>query len=212
MRRDEALAILAAHQEQLKDYGVKSLALFGSVARNEARPESDVDLLVEFSQPVDLFEFVRLQQYLEAMLDRPVDLGTPDSLKPQLREQVFKEIILAMPPRDWKLRVEDMLQAITEIQSFTEGMTFEDFQVDTKTVRAVICNISILGEAASTLPPEIQSRYLEIPWGQMRGIRNDVVVHEYFQVNLDILWKTIQERLPLLIPQLRELLESFDES
>jgi predicted nucleotidyltransferase len=50
MRRDEALAILTAHQEELKEYGVKSLAIFGSVARDEARPDSDVDLLVEFSQ------------------------------------------------------------------------------------------------------------------------------------------------------------------
>lgn len=211
MRRDEALAILAAHQEKLKEYGVKSLALFGSVARDEARPDSDVDLLVEFSQPIDLFEFVRLQQYLEAMLGRPVDLGTPDSLKPQLRDRVFKEIVLAMPPRDWKLRVEDMLQAITEIQKFTDGMSFEDFQADTKTVRAVMCNISILGEAVSALSPEIQSRYPEIPWSQMRGIRN-VVVHEYFQVNLDILWRTIQERLPPLMLQLRQLLASLDES
>lgn len=108
MRRDEALAILAAHQEKLKEYGVKSLALFGSVARDEARPDSDVDLLVEFSQPVDLFDFVRLQQYLEAMLGRPVDLGTPDSLKPQLCDRVFKEIVSAMPSRDSKLRVEDI--------------------------------------------------------------------------------------------------------
>lgn len=211
MRRNEALAILAAHQQELKEYGVKSLALFGSVARDEARPDSDVDLLVEFSQPVDLFEFVRLQQYLEAMLGRPVDLGTSDSLKPQLRERVFKEIVLAMPPRDWKLRVEDMLQAIAEIQGFTDGMTFEDFQTDTKTVRAVMCNISILGEAASALPPELMSRYPDIPWTQIRGIRN-VVVHEYFQVKLDILWRTIQERFPPLMQQLRDLLATLDES
>ena len=100
MRRDEALAILTAHQEELKEYGVKSLAIYWFLARDEARPDSDVDLLVEFSQPIDLFEFVRLQQYLEAMLGRPVDLGIRDSLKPQLREQVFKEIVLAMPPRN----------------------------------------------------------------------------------------------------------------
>lgn len=198
MRRDEALAILAAHQEQLKGFGVKSLALFGSVARDEASVDSDVDLLVEFSQPVDLFEFVRLQQYLQGMLGRPVDLGTPDSLKPQLREQVFKEVILAMPPRDSKLRVEDILQAIAEIKSFTEGMTFEDFQADTKTVRAVMCNITIMGEAASSIPPEIQTRYPEMPWAEMRGIRN-VIVQDYFQVNLDILWRTLQERLPPLV-------------
>lgn len=61
---------------------------------------------MEFSQPVDLFEFVRLQQYLEAMLGRPVDLGTPDSLKPQLRDRVFNEIVSAMPPRDGKLEIE----------------------------------------------------------------------------------------------------------
>lgn len=210
MRRNEALAILAAHQEQLKNFGVKSLALFGSVARDEASTDSDVDLLVEFSQPVDLFEFVRLQQYLERMLGRPVDLGTPDCLKPQLREQVFKDIVLAMPPRDWKLRVENILQAIAEIQSFTEGMTFEDFQADTKTVRAVMCNITIMGETASSIPPEIQTRYPEMPWGEMRGIRN-VIVHEYFQVNLNILWRTIQERLPPLVLQLRELLERIAE-
>lgn len=210
MRRSEALAILAAHQEHLKNFGVKSLALFGSVARDEASVDSDVDLLVEFSQPVDLFEFVRLQQYLEGMLGRPVDLGTLDCLKPQLREQVFKDILLAMPPRDWKLRVEDILQAIAEIQSFTSSMSFEDFQADTKTVRAVICDISIMGEAAANIPPEIQTRYPEIPWAEMRGIRN-VVVHEYFQVNLDILWRTIQQRLTPLMLQLHELLERIAE-
>lgn len=210
MRRGEALAILAAHQEQLKRFGVKSLALFGSVARNEAKPDSDVDLLVDFFQPVDLLEFVRLQQYLEEMLGKPVDLGTLDCLKPQLREQVFKDIVLAMPARDWKIRVEDILQAIAEIQSFTDGMTFEDFQADTKTVRAVMCNISIMGEAASSVPLEIQSRFSEIPWAEMRGIRN-VIIHEYFQVNLNILWRTIQQSFSPLVLQLSELLAQLDE-
>lgn len=210
MRRGEALAILAAHQDQLKCFGVKSLALFGSVARNEAKPDSDVDLLVDFSHPVDLFEFVRLQQYLEEMLGRAVDLGTLDCLKPQLREQVFKDIVLAMPARDWKIRVEDILQAIAEIQSFTDGMTFEDFQADTKTVRAVMCNISIMGEAASSVPLEIQSRFSEIPWAEMRGIRN-VIIHEYFQVNLNILWRTIQQSFSPLVLQLSELLAQLDE-
>ena len=96
MRRDEALAILSAHQEQLKGFGVKSLALFGSVARDEASADSDVDLLVEFEKPVGLFTFVRLQRYLEEILGRSVDLGTPDSLKPYLREPVFKDVVYAL--------------------------------------------------------------------------------------------------------------------
>ena len=74
MRRYEALTILAAHQEDLKGYGVKSLAIFGSVARDEARADSDVDLLVEFSGPVDLFDFVCLKQYLDTGLTQQLYL------------------------------------------------------------------------------------------------------------------------------------------
>ncbi|MCA1994238.1 MAG: hypothetical protein LDL41_19655 [Coleofasciculus sp. S288] len=65
-----------------------------------------------------------------------INSRTSDGLRPQLREQVFKEIVLAMLPRDWKPRVEDKLQAMTEIQSLTDGMPFEDFQANTQTVRA----------------------------------------------------------------------------
>jgi uncharacterized protein len=95
MRQQEALRVLVTHQNALEDFGVKSLMLFGSVARDEARTDSDVDLLVEFDRPVGLFTFVRLKRYLEEILESSVDLGTPDSLKPYLRESVFREAIRA---------------------------------------------------------------------------------------------------------------------
>lgn len=95
MKRQEAITVLTNHQAALKDFGVSSLMLFGSVARDEARPDSDVDLLVEFDRPVGLFTFVRLKRYLEEILDSPVDLGTPDSLKPYLQEAVSQEVIRA---------------------------------------------------------------------------------------------------------------------
>jgi uncharacterized protein len=95
MQRQEALTILINHQDALKNFGVKSLMLFGSVARDQARTDSDVDLLVEFERPVGLFTFVRLKRYLEEILESSVDLGTPDSLKPDLREPVFQEAIRA---------------------------------------------------------------------------------------------------------------------
>ncbi|MBF2002933.1 MAG: nucleotidyltransferase family protein [Synechococcales cyanobacterium M58_A2018_015] len=95
MRKQEALTLLAKHQNTLKSFGVKSLILFGSMARDEARTDSDVDLLVEFDRPVGLFTFVRLKRYLEEILESSVDLGTPDSLKPYLREPVFREAICA---------------------------------------------------------------------------------------------------------------------
>ncbi len=95
MKRDEVLAILAAHRAQLQELGVKSLELFGSVARDEARPDSDVDFLVEFDQPGGLFQLLRVQYYLEDILGCSVDLGTQDTLREHLREPVLKDVIRA---------------------------------------------------------------------------------------------------------------------
>ena len=72
---------------------MQSLALFGSVARDEATANSDVDLLVEFNRPVGYFGLFALQDYLEQLLGCPVDLGTPDSLKPYLRERIQGELL-----------------------------------------------------------------------------------------------------------------------
>ena len=93
MNRAQILAILHAHQTEINAYGVRSLMVFGSVARDEARTDSDVDLLVEFSRPIGLFRFIELKEYLESILGCKVDLGTPRSLKPRLRERVLKEAI-----------------------------------------------------------------------------------------------------------------------
>jgi predicted nucleotidyltransferase len=94
MKRDVVLEILKQKNAELtKQFGVKFLLLFGSVARNEATSASDVDLLVEFSRPVGYFGLFALQDYLEGILGCPVDLGTPGSLKPTIREQVMGEAI-----------------------------------------------------------------------------------------------------------------------
>jgi len=94
MRRDKVIKTLRKHRQDLADrYGVASLALFGSVARDQARAESDVDLLVEFSRPVGLFDFIDLQQRLESILGCKVDLGTPRSLKLRVKDQVLDEAI-----------------------------------------------------------------------------------------------------------------------
>jgi predicted nucleotidyltransferase len=94
MKRSTVLRILRKQRKELAErYNVASLSLFGSVARDEARPDSDVDLLVEFSQPIGLFKFIELQQKLEALLGSKVDLGTPRSLKPRIKERVLQEAI-----------------------------------------------------------------------------------------------------------------------
>jgi predicted nucleotidyltransferase len=93
IRRDDILSVLSAHSSELAEFGVRSLALFGSAARGEAVEASDVDLLVEFARPVDLFEFIDLKTFLESVLGCPVDLVTPGALKPRMREQVAKELV-----------------------------------------------------------------------------------------------------------------------
>jgi uncharacterized protein len=94
MKRDDVLAILRAHEPRLRsEFGVKSLALFGSVARDAATAASDVDLLVEFDRPTGYSGLVRLQLHLQEILDCAVDLGTPDSLRPTTRTRVEREAI-----------------------------------------------------------------------------------------------------------------------
>lgn len=94
MKQDAVLQLLKQKNTEMeRKFGVKSLLLFGSVARDEATPASDVDLLVEFNRPVGYFGLFALQDYLERLLGCPVDLGTPDSLKPYIRERVMGELI-----------------------------------------------------------------------------------------------------------------------
>ena len=94
-RRDEVLAIIASHRQQLQAMGVKSLELFGSVARDDANADSDVDFLVEFGRPVGL-DFFTVQHYLEDILDCPVDLGMKEALREHLREPVLEDVIHAI--------------------------------------------------------------------------------------------------------------------
>lgn len=94
MKQDVVLQLLKKKNAEMKSqFGVKSLQLFGSVARDEAKSSSDVDLLVEFNRPVGYFGLFALQNYLEDLLGCPVDLGTPDSLKPYIRERVMRELV-----------------------------------------------------------------------------------------------------------------------
>ena len=93
--REEILEALASQRSLFDRYGVIAVSLFGSVARGDATEDSDIDLLVEFSQPIGLLQFVELKRLLEERLGRPVDLVTPKALKPQLRDRILKEAIRA---------------------------------------------------------------------------------------------------------------------
>ncbi len=93
MERELVLKILHQNQADIRSFGVKRMVLFGSVARGDALPGSDVDLLVEFDRPVGLFGLVALQERLEQLLGCPVDIGTLDSLKASIRSRVMEECV-----------------------------------------------------------------------------------------------------------------------
>jgi uncharacterized protein len=85
--------LLKHYEADLRQRGVKSMAIFGSLARGEATPASDIDMLVEFARPVGLFEFIRLELYLEDLTGRHVDLVTPDALRPAMRAYILNEAV-----------------------------------------------------------------------------------------------------------------------
>ena len=112
-----------------------------------------------------------------------------------------------MPYRDWKLRVEDILEAINKIERYTANMSLNNFLADEKSSDAVVRNLEIIGEAARNIPEDICLRFPNVPWDKMRGMRN-MLAHEYFGVSLPIIWQTIKDDLPPLVNPLKEVLKS----
>ena len=97
MKKQEALKIIEKNRAQLKEFNVKALFLFGSVAQNQAGPASDVDILVEFAPgaKIGLFEMARLKKFISEILNCDADLVTPVALHPMLKEDILKEMIRA---------------------------------------------------------------------------------------------------------------------
>jgi uncharacterized protein with HEPN domain len=109
-------------------------------------------------------------------------------------------------PRRWKERIQDILDAADEIQDFTHGMDFQTFQNDVRTLKAVELDFIVIGEAANQIPAEVEDHNPQVPWQLMRSMRNRLV-HVYFSVSAQMLWDTIQNDLPALLPSLEALLK-----
>lgn len=93
--------------------------------------------------------------------------------------------------RTYKLYIKDILDSIKSIREYTNGLTFKEFRSKKIVIDAVVRNFEIIGEVARNIPADVKSLHREIPWRQMSGMRNKVI-HEYFGIDLDIVWKTIQ--------------------
>lgn len=115
-----------------------------------------------------------------------------------------------MRRRDWSLRLEDILDAIARIQRYCESISFEEFRRDTKTVDAVVRNLEVIGEAARHIPATLERQHPEVPWSKMRGMRH-VLAHEYFGIDSAILWQTVKNDLPPLLPLIQKVLSQKEQ-
>lgn len=105
--------------------------------------------------------------------------------------------------------VRDTLEALRKALSFIEGMNYTTFVHDERTIFAVVRALEIVGEATKNVPDEVRTRFPEIPWRVMAGMR-DVLIHGYFIVDLEVVWKTATERAPQVIPALQKTLEVLE--
>lgn len=104
--------------------------------------------------------------------------------------------------------LDDMLHAIEKAEQFVSGLSFDEFKNDEKTIFAVIRALEILGEASSKIPNSIRQEHSDLPWSEMKGMRNKLI-HDYMGVNIEVVWKTTKEDLPELQGAVKHLRNNY---
>ena len=185
---------------------IRHLALYGSVLREDFRPESDVDMLVEFSpgQRVGFFRMAALERELSQLIGRQWICGrrarsaatsaTRSSIRPRPNM-----------PKDDRVRLRHMFDAAREAIDFGRGKARADLDDDRLFVLGLLKCIEIVGEAAAHIGPDTKNRYPEIPWADIVGMRNRLV-HAYFDIDPDRVWDTLEQDLPPLVATLEKIL------
>ncbi len=109
--------------------------------------------------------------------------------------------------RTYELYLHDIVEAISRITAYTEGMSQDQLRADTKTLDATIHNLQIIGEAVSRLPVELTTRHPDVPWAQIKAFRN-IVVHTYWNVDMHVLWDILHDELEPLRAKVSEMLRA----
>ena len=115
-----------------------------------------------------------------------------------------------MKKREYRDYLHDILDAVNDVESFVEGMSFEQFEKDRKTLNAVVRSIEIIGEAAKNIPVDMREKYGKLPWKKMIGMR-DKVIHGYFGVEIKTVWNTVKNDLPPLKQLVQKMLRDIEK-
>src|SRR3989338_783826 len=132
------------------------------------------------------------------------------SLKRPSSQQLKKKLLkkCSMSKRGVELYLGDIKDSIRKIEKYARGINFSEFSHDEKTMDAVVRNLSIIGEAVRNIPRDTKAKNPDVAWKEILGMRNKVI-HEYFGIDDEILWKTIKEDLPVFKKQIAKLLRNI---
>lgn len=213
-------AYLRQHEREWRELGVSRVQVFGSVARGEAHEASDVDVLVEFAAPAGLFAQVRVIWLFERLLGRRTDVVTGAALKPPLRRAVFEDASDVLEPllpgetrpspKRWRWRVQELIGLTNRLQELLRGHDLASFRADRTAQDAACMNLLRLGEGTKFVPEAVQSACPQVPWDELRGIRN-LLAHDYFGIDVELLWHTLSAEIAPLQAGLKTVLERMEE-
>jgi uncharacterized protein len=206
--REEVIIALNARYPALKKlFGVKKIGIFGSLARGDEHPGSDIDIEVEFEQGSDTYRnYIGLALYLEELLPgRRVDLVTTRVLEGYLHSDVTADH--AEKNRD-RVYISRMIEEMVFLLHRKKNLGFREFSHDDLMKRAAIRSLEIIGDGAFRTSETVKKAYPGIPWRELAGMK-DRIAGMYFSPDWVLVWDILEAEIPAAEPRLRSVVASL---
>lgn len=214
----EVCAFLRKRERQWRALGIVRVRVFGSVAREEAGAESDVDVLVDYGHDAGLLELMQARERFEDWLGYRTDVVTLGALEAPLRGEVLADAVDVMHPqrrgtragqKRWRWRMAQLVELCDRCRTLTEGLDPAALEADRTRREALLLCLLRLGEGTKFVPQSLQDRNPQVPWAGLRDLRN-LIAHNYFGIDPALLLQTARRELPPVRAALAELLAGAD--